>query len=132
MQIVVLYISTALVFLLLDAIMLKFVMRPVFEQQIGAWLLQDIRVAPAIGFYLLYVAGVLWFVSLPALRSGDPLNALVSGARLGAMAYGTYEFTNLATLRNWAWHMVAIDVTWGALLTGVAALAGVVVARWAF
>ena len=31
------------------------------------------------------------------------------------MAYGTYEFTNLATLKGWHWQMVVVDVSWGAV-----------------
>ena len=129
MQIIVLYLITATVFLLLDAVMLKTVMKPLFEQHIGDWLLDEIRMRPAIAFYLFYVAGVLWFVSLPALRSGMPVNALIGGAILGAMAYGTYEFTNYATLQDWSLQMVAADVTWGAFLTGFSAWVGVSVTR---
>jgi len=129
MQIVALYLITATAFLLLDAIMLKTVMKPLFEQQIGDWLLDEFRVGPAIMFYLFYVAGVLWFVSVPALRTGIPVNALIGGAILGAMAYGTYEFTNYATLRDWSLHMVAADVTWGAVLTGFSAWIGVTLTR---
>ncbi len=129
MQIVVLYLSTATAFLLLDAVMLKTVMKPLFEQHIGAWLFEDIRLQPAMVFYLFYVAGVLWFVSLPALRTGMPVNALIGGAILGAMAYGTYEFTNYATLRDWSTQMVAVDVTWGAVLTGFSAWLGVTLTR---
>lgn len=129
MQTALLYAATAIVFLALDAVMLKTVLRPVFERQIGNWLLDDIRFGPAIGFYLLYVAGILWFVSLPALRASDPMQALVGGVFLGALAYGTYEFTNYATLRDWSWNMVAIDLTWGAILTGFSAWAGVVITR---
>jgi len=129
MQIVVLYLITATVFLLLDAVMLKTVMKPLFEQHIGDWLLDEIRMRPAIIFYLFYVAGVLWFVSLPALRTGVPVNALIGGAILGAMAYGTYEFTNFATLRDWSVQMVAVDLTWGAVLTGFSAWIGVTLTR---
>lgn len=129
MQIIVLYLITATVFLLLDAVMLKTVMKPLFEQHIGDWLLDEIRMRPAIAFYLFYVAGVLWFVSLPALRTGMPVNALIGGAILGAMAYGTYEFTNYATLQDWSLQMVAADVTWGAFLTGFSAWVGVSVTR---
>jgi len=129
MQIVVLYLITATAFLLLDAVMLKTVMKPLFEQHIGDWLLAEIRLQPAVVFYLFYVAGVLWFVSLPALRTGVPVNALIGGAILGAMAYGTYEFTNYATLRDWSLQMVAADVTWGAVLTGFSAWIGVTLTR---
>ena len=129
MQTLILYLVTAAVFLGLDAIMLKSVMRPLFEGHIGDMLATELRLVPAALFYLAYVAGVLWFVSLPALHEGAPLNALLAGAALGAMAYGTYEFTNYATLRDWHWQMVLVDVTWGAVLTGVSAFAGVIAVR---
>jgi uncharacterized membrane protein len=129
MQTLVLYLVTAIVFLGIDAVMLKTVLRPLFEARLGDWLLEDIRFVPAVLFYLFYVGGVLWFVSLPALKEGAPVNALLGGALLGALAYGTYEFTNYATLTRWAPQMVAADVAWGAVLTGVSAWAGVMVAR---
>ena len=129
MQTLILYLVTAAVFLGLDAIMLKSVMRPLFEGHIGDMLATELRLVPAALFYLAYVVGVLWFVSLPALHEGAPLNALLAGAALGAMAYGTYEFTNYATLRDWHWQMVLVDVTWGAVLTGVSAFAGVIAVR---
>ena len=66
---------------------------------------------------------------MPALKADAPLQALFAGALLGAMAYGTYEFTNYATLTRWSLQMVAVDVAWGAVLTGVSAWVGVVVAR---
>ncbi|MGR3549798.1 DUF2177 family protein [Pseudooceanicola sp.] len=125
MQIVTLYLSTALIFLGLDALMLKNVIRPVFETRISDLLLEDLRLLPAAIFYLFYVGGVVWFVSLPSLRENAPGQALLSGALIGAMAYGTYEFTNYATLKDWAPKMVALDLAWGTVLTGVSAALGV-------
>ena len=131
MQLAILYLSTAAVFLILDAIMLRSVIKPVFETHLGDALAQDLRVAPAAIFYLFYVGALCWFVSLPALRTGAAGQAFLNGALIGAMAYGTYEFTNYATLRDWHWKMVALDLTWGTLLTGIAAAVGVLVAsRW--
>ena len=89
----------------------------------------SLNLPAAVIFYLFYIGGVIWFASLPALREGAPGNALISGALLGAMAYGTYEFTNLATLKGWDWQMVAADVSWGIVLTGLSAWAGVMAAR---
>lgn len=129
MQVAILYLITATVFLALDAVMLKAVIKPLFSQHIGGWLLIDIRMLPAIVFYLFYVGGLLWFVSLPALRDDSPINALVGGALIGALAYGTYEFTNYSTLRDWSLQMVAVDFTWGIVLTGFSAWAGVTVTR---
>jgi len=129
MQIAVLYMITALVFLALDAVMLKLVLQPLFDKHLGTWLLDEIRWGPAMVFYLLYVAGLIWLVSLPALRSGNLAQALLGGAVVGAMAYGTYEFTNYATLRAWAPQMVAVDLVWGTILTGFSAWAGVTITR---
>jgi uncharacterized membrane protein len=128
-QLIILYVATAAVFLILDAIMLTRVLKPLFETHLGGLLADPIRVGPAAVFYLFYIGGLLYFVSVPALREGVPVQALLGGALLGAMAYGTYEFTNYATLRDWHWQMVAVDLTWGTILTGVSAWAGVMITR---
>ena len=129
MSLVILYLSTAVIFLVLDALMLSFVMRPLFEAHIGHLLLADIRIVPAGLFYLAYVAGLVWLVSLPALSNGAPREALVAGAVVGAMAYGTYEFTSYAIMKDWHPSMVAVDLIWGTVLTAVAAWAGVTITR---
>lgn len=127
MQIAILYVSTAVIFLALDALMLSRVIRRLFERHVGEMLLPDLRLGAAAAFYLAYVAGVIWLVSLPALRAGAPLQALGMGALVGAMAYGTYEFTNYATLKGWHPAMVATDLAWGTVLTAVSAWAGVTI-----
>jgi uncharacterized membrane protein len=132
MQLATLYLATAAVFLILDAIMLSLVMKPLFSRHLGDALADPIRLGPAVVFYLAYIAGLVWLVSLPALRADAPVQALVAGAVVGAMAYGTYEFTSYAVMRDWHWTMVATDTLWGTVLTGVSAWAGVLVARALF
>ncbi len=128
MKILILYFSTAVIFFAADAVGLRLLIRPVFERHVGHLFADQFRIVPAALFYLAYVAGVLWFVSIPALRTGDSVAALAGGVLLGLMAYGTYEFTNYATLRDWSVQQVAIDTTWGAILTGFSAWAGVTIA----
>lgn len=127
MQPLWLYLITAAVFLGLDAAGIRWLIRPVFEAHVGDLLARPLRLGPAAVFYLFYVAGLLWFVSLPALRAGAPLQALIGGMLLGALCYGTYEFTNYATLERWSVAQVVTDLTWGICLTGLAAWAGVAV-----
>ena len=127
---IVLYISTAIVFLALDVVMLKKVMYPLFSANIGPMMLEDLRMGPAAVFYLFYVVGVVWFVSIPALNVGSIAQAFFAGAVLGALAYGTYEFTNFATLKGWTAQMVMVDVIWGAVLTGTSAAVGVAVTKY--
>ncbi len=129
MNYLALYIVTVLVFLALDVIMLKKVMYPMFSSNIGSMMLETPKMGPAAVFYLFYVAGVLWFASIPALQSGQPAQAFLGGFILGLLAFGTYEFTNFATLRGWAVQMVAVDVVWGGILTGTSAWVGVTVIK---
>ena len=124
-QIALLYAATAIVFLGLDVIGIRMLIRPVFDQHVGDLLASPMRLGPAAVFYLFYVAGVLWFVSVPALKDSAPLQALIGGAILGALCYGTYEFTNYATLQRWSMQQVVVDCLWGTFLTGVSAWAGV-------
>lgn len=130
MQTLTLYVTTAAVFLILDAIMLTLFMKPLFSRHVGGMMLADIRIVPAAAFYAAYVAGLLYLVSIPALRDGAPV--LLPAAIIGAMAYGTYEFTSYAIMKDWHWSMVAADVTWGTVLTAVSAWAGVAATRAIF
>ena len=120
-----LYLTTTLAFLVTDIIGIRLLIRPVFERHVGHLLADPMRMAPAAVFYLAYVAGLLWFVSIPALKAGAPLQALAGGMVLGLLCYGTYEMTNYATLRDWSVQQVVIDGLWGIALTGFAAWAGV-------
>lgn len=129
MTIVILFVVTAVIFLALDAVMLTFFMRPLFERHIADLLIADLRIVPAALFYLGYVAGLLWLISVPALRADQPMQALIGGMVIGAMAYGTYEFSNYATLTAWHPSMVVADVLWGTVLTGFSAWAGVMITR---
>ncbi|MCQ0969379.1 DUF2177 family protein (plasmid) [Paracoccus sp. TK19116] len=130
MQTIILYISTAIIFLGIDAVGISTIIRPIFERHIGDLLAEPFRMAPAGLFYAAYVMGVLYFVSLPALAKDAPTSALINGVLLGLMCYGTYEFTNLATLRDWSYQQVVVDTIWGGALTGFSAWAGVMVTRW--
>lgn len=127
MQLGVLYLSTAAIFLILDGIMLTLVMKPLFTRHIGPLMVDPIRGVPALLFYAAYVAGLLYLVSWPALKTGTPI--VVPAAIIGAMAYGTYEFTSYAIMKDWHWQMVATDLIWGTVLTAFAAWAGVAVTR---
>ena len=69
-------------------------------------------------------------VIVPQLRQGGSLKlSFVLGAVAGAFAYGTYDFTNLATLEGWSVKMTVVDLAWGTLLTGTVSAATVAIAR---
>ncbi len=118
------YLAMLLVFLGIDALWLKWVMKPLFDRHVGHLLADQVRLAVAAGFYLFYVGGIGYFAVLPA---GSWPEALAKGALLGLIAYGTYEATNMATLKGWQWSLVIVDLAWGATLTGLVALVGYLV-----
>ena len=122
-----LYGISAAIFLILDAVMLTFVMKPLFVRTLGDAMRDSPLLASAGVFYLGYVAGLVFLVSGPALREGDPASAAWRGAVLGAMAYGTYEFTSITIMKDWSWALVVTDTIWGAMLTGFVAWAGVAI-----
>ncbi len=130
MPVLTAFLTTAILFLIADAIMLRSVLQPVFSRHLGdALYAGGFRFLPALLFYLTYMGGVLYFAALPALRADAPSLALLNGAILGFVAYGTYEFTSWAVMRDWHPQMVVMDLAWGTFVTAVTAWGGVMVAR---
>lgn len=118
------YLAALTAFLAIDAVMLKFFMVPLFTRYVGDMLREEIQVFVAVGFYAFFVAGLIYLAVLPALAEQNVWRAVKNGAVVGFVSYGTYEATNMATLRGWAWPMLAADVTWGTVLSAaVAAIA---------
>ncbi len=126
------YVATAAVFLLVDFLWLSRVAGPFYNRHIGTFLLDRPRLGTAAVFYLVYVLGIVVFAVLPALREQSVWTALMFGALLGAVAYGTYDITNFATLRTWPVIVTVVDLAWGVALPAVAAAAGYALSRlWA-
>ena len=123
----VLYLVTLVVLTGLDFLFLGVVAKGFFAAQVGD-MLGDIKPLPAVLFYLLYIAGVLIFVSgsAPATMA----STLVYGALFGFFCYATFELTSLSLLKHWSWPVAILDMSWGALVTAVSAAAGLVVANW--
>ena len=124
---IVSYVATAVIFLGMDAIWLTLAGPRLYRPQLGDLLLENYRLAPAAIFYLLYVVGILIFAVQPAAASGRWQTALLYGALFGFFAYGTYDFTNLATLKGWSSLITFVDLAWGTLATGVSAALGYVI-----
>lgn len=114
-----------LVVSVLDGLWLAFVARGMYQREIGHLLLADVRVLPAALFYVGYPLGVVLLGLTP--RPDTLAAVLVRCAGLGLLAYGTYELTNLATLKGWSVRVAVVDVVWGMWVT---ALAGA--AAWSF
>ena len=102
------YAATLIVFLGLDFLWLGVVARGFYSARLGGLMRENINFVAAGGFYLAYVGGIVFFAVAPALSEGSWQRAALNGALLGLLAYGTYDMTNLATLRNWPSTLLAI------------------------
>ena len=118
------YIAAALSFLALDFVWLSVAGALLYKPMLGDLLAPDPSLPVAALFYLFYVVGLVVFAILPAANAGSWLMALGLGALLGLIAYGTYDITNLSTLRDWPVMISVIDMAWGASVSAVSALAG--------
>jgi uncharacterized membrane protein len=128
--IVTAYFSSLLAMLILDGVWLGITMKRFYAAHIGHLLAESPKLGPAAVFYPLYILGVTLLVVLPAVRAqAEPHKVFLAGALLGMMAYGTYDLTNQATLKDWPLTVTIVDLAWGTLLTGVVSLISVFFTR---
>jgi uncharacterized membrane protein len=123
----VLYLVTLLVLVPIDFLFLGIIAKGFFTSQVGH-LLGEIKLLPAILFYLLYVAGIVIFVS--GAGGATWQSTLLYGALFGLFCYATFELTSMSMLRDWSWAVVVVDIVWGSFVTAVASTAGWLAANW--
>jgi uncharacterized membrane protein len=117
------YFTFLLPMLAIDGIWLAVMSKRFYAPRIGSLMAESPRLAPAVIFYLLYVLGPTVLVVVRAVNHGTGyLVVFLWGALLGLVAYGTYDLTNQATLKVWPTVLTAVDLVWGALLTGVVSI----------
>jgi uncharacterized membrane protein len=124
----VVYLSTLVILLPLDLLFLSVIGKKLFADNVGDMIVATPRMAPAIMFYVLYLAGVVLFVN-GDVHSNWTHN-LLYGALFGLFCYATFELTNMSLLKHWEWAVVVADIAWGAAVTAVAATIGGLLANW--
>lgn len=123
------YAFTLIVFFGLDLLWIGLLARGFYFSQIGSLMRDNINYIAAGGFYLAYVGGIVFFAVSPALTDNSWQRAALNGFLLGLIAYGTYDMTNLATLKDWPLPMTLVDIVWGGVITSVSATIGMIIAR---
>lgn len=124
---IVLYMATLFVMIPVDFLFLGVVAKGFFTSEVGD-MLGEIRLAPAILFYLLYIVGIVIFVSGGAAATWQL--TLLYGALFGLFCYATFDLTSLSLLKHWSWPVAVVDISWGACVTAVSSTAGLLVANW--
>lgn len=101
----------------LDSIWLTKIAPSLYKKNIGHLMADTPNMLAAGLFYLIYIAGAVYFVIYPAYTDSSPMQALVRGAILGLVSYSTFDLTGQAVFKNWPTKITAIDMLWGTLLT---------------
>ena len=125
-----LYALTIPVFFVIDMIWLGHVAKGFYRRKLRFILSKDVNWAAAVIFYLIYVAGIIFFAIRPAIAQRSLGQAALLGALYGFFTYATYDLTNLATIKDWPVLIVIVDVVWGVCLCTLVSGASLAMAGW--
>jgi uncharacterized membrane protein len=125
-----LYLITTVAFFAFDFVWLSTATKRIYQPYLGDLLLEKPNLPVAAVFYLFYIVGLIALAIIPGLQEASIVGALWRGALFGAIAYATYDLTNLATLNGWAWQISVIDIVWGTVLNTAVAAVGYYAGTW--
>ena len=124
------YLLTAVAFFAIDFLWLTKFVPKFYRSHLGDLLAPKVNYAAAAAFYVLYLAGILAVVVVPAVHAGSLPGAVWKGAVVGLISYATYDLTNLATIKGWSAKVSIVDMAWGTVLTGVVCLVSYYIGHW--
>lgn len=124
------YFAAVVAFIIIDGLWLGIVARNLYASHMGDLLRKDFLVGPAAAFYLVYAAGLVFLAVRPMQPELSLLNVAAYGAIIGFLAYGTYDMTNLSTLRDWPVLISVVDLIWGTVLSASVATLSAVSVRY--
>ena len=125
-----LYALTVPVFFVIDILWLGVVAKGFYRKKLNFILSPDLNWVAAIIFYLIYIAGIIFFAVRPAIIAASWSQAAGLGALFGFFTYATYDLTNMATIKNWPLAIVVIDILWGVCLCTVVSCLSFLISHW--
>ena len=125
-----LYALTVPVFFVIDILWLGVVAKGFYRRKLSFILSDDVNWAAAVIFYLIYIAGILFFAVRPALAGNSWREAALLGGLFGFFTCATYDLTNLASIKDWPVSVVMIDLLWGVCLCVIVATASFFMSKW--
>jgi len=120
---------SSFIFLIIDIIWLSYAVKNFYRPNLGSLLNETPVMWAAFLFYLFYAIGLAILVLQPAITNESIFQAFWSGIILGVVAYGTYNLTNMATIKNWSINVVIVDMLWGGILTGSSSAIGIYISK---
>lgn len=118
-----LYLIALPVFLAIDMVWLTLIAKNFYSKYIGYLMSKNPNLWAALIFYLIFIAGLIFFVITPALDRRMWTHALFAGLFFGLVTYATYDLTNLATVKDWPLLVTIVDLLWGISVSAVVSVA---------
>ena len=119
----------ALVFLIIDIIWLSLSVKTFYGPRIGHLFTDKPVMWAAAMFYIVYVLALSVVIIEPSINNNNTLQFLFKAFMFGFAAYGTYNLTNMAVLKDWSPSVVIVDMFWGGSLTAFSSYVGVILAK---
>lgn len=114
-----------------DAVWLSFMFERFYKPYLKMYLRPEVQTLPIVLFYPIYAYALYVLVVEPALRFGySYTEGAYMGCVLGLAAYGAYNCTNQAIIRDWSWIMTSVDWVWGMSVTGIVAVISIALIRY--
>ncbi len=112
------YLAAVAIFLAIDAVWLTTMKGAFYEKRIGHLLADEPNMVAAGVFYMFYILVLCLLILYPQIKAGSSVGTIfLLGGLIGLMAYGTYDFTNLALLKGYPLDAAVVDFIWGGFLT---------------
>lgn len=127
MKTVLLFIGTLLVYAALDLTFITLLAKGFIQRQIPQLLAPKPDLIAAGVFYLIFIAGILYFCVYPADK---PAKALLNGAFFGLVTYATYELVNKSLLDKWPLALVVVDLAWGVFVGAAVSWVSFLLKKW--
>lgn len=129
MNYILVALATLVPLAVLDSVWLG-IMRGWYQTRLSHLFATNVVWLPIVLFYTMYALALAYFVVSPAYAFGWPLwKVFLVGAFIGLIAYGTYDFTNHATLRDWPTVVTIVDLGWGVFISGASSLFAILIIK---
>jgi len=112
---ITIYLVSLFAYVGIDYVWLNFAAKKFYQEHIP-----DLKINFQAGIVVYLLGALLMTVFLaPKVAGKGVMESFLWGALLGALVYGIYDFTNLATLKHWSLKLSIIDMLWGTFAFGI-------------
>ena len=126
------FIFVSIIFLIIDVIWLSITVKSLYRPALGDLLNDKPVMWAAALFYIIYTVSLAIIILQPAIANDSIFQAFWTGIIFGVVTYGTYNLTNMATIKDWSPMIVFVDMFWGGFLTGFSSASGIYLSKILF